>query len=731
MTTGNNKAQGSLLAGLEIKDFIFAVLRHKWKILICTLVGLVTAASVYFSIPPTYESESRLLVRYVIERNAIDSVESQQDTGSARHNKNVINAELEILKSLDLAKEVVPGIGIERLLPGASDRATALSAAGVVRSGLSAQVIGRGSNVIRVSYQNRDPELAVTVLRELVKQYFDKHLEIHRSAGVFDFISQQADFMRSNLKNTEEELRKLKSEAGIFGIADSEDSMAQQINKNRENLLESQAELVVQRARVKALTKFVNVGEANTVKKSETEPSDEDVQQYAGLVQLLRELRGKRNSLLVDYTPEYYLVKLQDERITEAERKIRALQLMFPGIVNSAVTVSDGSGPNLMLENTKLAALEAKVGVLEKQVKLLEGQAKKFADANVKISALERKKKVEQERYLYSESTLEKARIDEALDPAKIPNISEIQKPTPAVRVSSDIKKKIVLGLAGSGFIIGIAFALLLELFLDRRIKRPEDMARMNIPYMLSIPYIEKNRKVRVLAEKKEEEGEGGQIIPFQKEGKLLASPWADEHFARPYADAIRDKLCFFFEVNKLANKPKLVGVTGASEGVGASTIAATLAASFSDMGDGKVLLVDMNIGNTTRVHPFFEGNAVCALTDALKAGDKARVRSTVVNHQLFFATVAPRYEGAKQFVPKAFYDLMPQFKVSDFDYIIFDMSPISSTSPTMAIASFMDKVIVVAEAEQTNRDSLKRCYEGLSETNTSVAAVLNKANSA
>jgi len=101
------------------------------------------------------------------------------------------------------------------------------------------------------------------------------------------------------------------------------------------------------------------------------------------------------------------------------------------------------------------------------------------------------------------------------------------------------------------------------------------------------------------------------------------------------------------------------------------------------------------------------------------------------VNHQLFFATVAPRYEGAKQFVPKAFYDLMPQFKVSDFDYIIFDMSPISSTSPTMAIASFMDKVIVVAEAEQTNRDSLKRCYEGLSETNTSVAAVLNKANSA
>ena len=84
--------------------------------------------------------------------------------------------------------------------------------------------------------------------------------------------------------------------------------------------------------------------------------------------------------------------------------------------------------------------------------------------------------------------------------------------------------------------------------------------------------------------------------------------------FHRPYCEAIRDRLGLYFELNHLTHKPKLVGVTGFSEAAGTSTLAAGLAASLSETNDGKVLLVDINLGPED-VHPFFKGKPAYSLT--------------------------------------------------------------------------------------------------------------------
>ena len=65
----------------------------------------------------------------------------------------------------------------------------------------------RGTNIILVSYRSRNPELATLVLKELVNRYFTKHLEVHRSADAFNFVSQQSDEVRARLSQTEEELK--------------------------------------------------------------------------------------------------------------------------------------------------------------------------------------------------------------------------------------------------------------------------------------------------------------------------------------------------------------------------------------------------------------------------------------------------------------------------------------------------------------------------------------------
>jgi len=194
----------------------------------------------------------------------------------------------------------------------------------------------------------------------------------------------------------------------------------------------------------------------------------------------------------------------------------------------------------------------------------------------------------------------------------------------------------------------------------------------------------------------------------------------------RPYCDAIRDRLGLYFELNHLTHKPKLVGVASFSEAAGASTLAAGLAASLSETDEGKVLLVDVNLG-PEEVHPFFKGKPAYSLNAALKP--QTEIASASEN--LYLATVGRSNAGGlAQLGLKKFFDMMPNMKASDFDYIIFDMPPLDQTSPTWGMAAFMDKLLLVVEAEKDNRDVIKRGHRKLVAERDNVAVVVNKTRS-
>src|SRR5262249_19632131 len=141
------------------------------------------------------ESDARLLVRYVVERSGYDQVDSISGQGTRGGTgltiDAVIAAEVSILTSWDLSVQVAQGLGPNRILPDAKSPSV-IAAASVVNSGISTST-AKGSNIIGVAYQNRRPAVATAVLNELVNRYFTKHLEVHRSAGAFDFVSQQTD----------------------------------------------------------------------------------------------------------------------------------------------------------------------------------------------------------------------------------------------------------------------------------------------------------------------------------------------------------------------------------------------------------------------------------------------------------------------------------------------------------------------------------------------------------
>ena len=105
------------------------------------------------------------------------------------------------------------------------------------------------------------------------------------------------------------------------------------------------------------------------------------------------------------------------------------------------------------------------------------------------MEELERKREMDAANYKYFAASLEKARVDEALDPSKMPNISAVQRPSPPM-LETKMRNKIALGLAGGGIALGIALALLRGLALNRTVGRPLQLeTQLHIPLMLSIPY--------------------------------------------------------------------------------------------------------------------------------------------------------------------------------------------------------------------------------------------------
>ena len=215
---------------------------------------------------------------------------------------------------------------------------------------------------------------------------------------------------------------------------------------------------------------------------------------------------------------------------------------------------------------------------------------------------------------------------------------------------------------------IGLALAFLIEQGVDRTVRRPIELENMHIPRMLSIPDVTRNGYARLRSTNGYKNSSTVLMTtPSKKNGS-----WDDGHFIRPFCESLRDRLILYFHLTNMTRKPKLVAVTGCSEGAGASTLAGGLAAALSETGDGKVLLVDMNVGHEA-IHPFIKGRHVSSLADAIQTGSNIAATSD----NLYLATATSENSMPVQLIPKKFYDLVPRLKTCDFDYIIFDMPPL------------------------------------------------------
>jgi Mrp family chromosome partitioning ATPase len=130
-----------------------------------------------------------------------------------------------------------------------------------------------------------------------------------------------------------------------------------------------------------------------------------------------------------------------------------------------------------------------------------------------------------------------------------------------------------------------------------------------------------------------------------------------------------------------------------------------------------------MNLENGA-AHPFYRGKLACGLDDALALEKRGEAQ---VQENLYVVQESTNGDKLPRVLPRRFTNLLPKLKASDYDYIIFDMPPISQVSVTPRLSRFMDMVLTVVECEKTDRHLVQDATGLLVEGGADVGIVLNK----
>jgi Mrp family chromosome partitioning ATPase/uncharacterized protein involved in exopolysaccharide biosynthesis len=741
-------------SGLNSADVLYILFRRKWVILGFSLLGFAGAGLAFKLMPLKYQSAAELLITYVPAPTIYGPTGVETQIKTETTGPTILNSEISIIKSYDVARSVTDTIGPARIL-GISNSATNSgsrdAAATLVQEYLNVELV-QSSEIIRLTFSHRDRAVAQSVLEQVIEKYKDKHYYIHHGPPDPLLITQTEE-LQARLKSEENEIAKVKSQGGVVDVASATAALSARELGLEQDISMILAELDQSTARRDTLQKMIppepgQVPATNANLAKEAPPTEDEKEAYQkvrdDLAKLLTDQAALRN-----YTTNYPQVQTNLIEIAAAQARKKALEKANPGLLTVAAAVESRAtgvppAPDPVAvyktdynnEVTKISGLQARFARQTNELERVKSQEARLIDTGVTLHDLERAKDADETELKNLQLLIAKLNMDDQRGADRVSGINISESPTPPVL---EVKKfsKLIGGIAVAGVALGLVLAFVLEMLVDRSLRRPQEaVSKLPFPFFISVPYLNGQSKWNVFhmgGRKNKLLTAGAETASLgTAETKALApahagpvAPWSESHAMRPYHETLRDRLIAYFEMINLTHKPKLVAVTGCHHGAGVSTVASGLASSLSETGEGNVLLVNMNEGNG-EAHHFYKGKLNMGLDDILEK-QKDHREIALVQDNLYVVKESSNADKLPSVLPRRFGHLVTQLKASDYDYIIFDMPPVTQISITPRLARFMDMVMLVVESEKTDRDAAQRAAALLSQSRSNVGVVMNK----
>ncbi len=671
---------------IDLRIFWHTFYKYKWTILGLTLLIALLSTFVAFSLQPIYRSTAMLL----IESDKAKVISIEEVYGISAFKQGYYQTQLEILKSWALAEKLVKklnlishptfnpdlqqqGFNWRHLFPSAwfspqvpptlEKKYKAIIKA--VMSKLSVSSV-RGSQLVKISFDSHDPQLAAKIPNTLVDLYIESDLEarLEMTNKAASWLTERVEGLRKNLRESEKALQNYMDSQNLINIAGVKSVAAKQIEETATNLVNARQQL----AKAESVYMQVKTLQNHSAETFESIPA---VLNHP-LVQILKKVE------------------------LDAERKISELSERY-----------GQKHPKIIAAKAEINTAKANTN---KQIKrVIEGIRKEYEVAIANVTALERglkksKKQIQelnrkeyQLRVLERDVDLNRQLYDLFLTRFKETDASQdvqalqstVGRLVDKARISSlpyKPQKKLIVG-------ISLVLGFFLE-YLDNTIKNGEDVEhKLGLPLLGALP------KLNV-----------GKLNEFKPRWMFLKEQKSS------FAESIRT-IRTGIMLSGLDNPQKILLVTSSVPNEGKTTFATNQAFALGQM--EKTLLIDADMRRPSVAKAFGWNNKVPGLAELVAGTQKF---DECIHHpgegEMGGIDVIP--SGA---VPPNPLELLSSTQFGEilkklskkYTYIVIDSAPTMLVSDALVLAKYASLVLYVVKAEATPyqivQESLKRMH--------------------
>jgi uncharacterized protein involved in exopolysaccharide biosynthesis len=454
--------------------------------------GLIFVLAVVYAFAGSmYRAEVRVLVRRGRADPPVTAQENAPpDFSRVEVTEEELNSEVELLKDDDVLRRVVKANDLaahdwlQWLRPHEEQAAREERAAKKLARRLDVEPIKK-TNLIAVSYDAPDPQMAAHVLQSLASVYLEKHMEVHRPGGQLHFFDQQTGESRRQLEDAKKKLVDFTNSRGVVMAAQQRDLVLQRVNELEASYQETQ----VQRSETEHRVQELNAQLTRLPERTTTQVRTADNPELLrALKASLLDLELKKNQLLTKFEPKTRLVQEVEQQILQAKAAVTA-ESLTP--VHDATTDQD---PNyewaraeLQKAQVELKGLEARGATTSAHLAGYRTLARQLGEDAILQDDLTSSEKAAQENYLLYVKKREEARMGDALDEGGIVNVAIAEQPVvPALPVWPAGVVVLVGFVAALTSGTGAAFV---ADYLDPALRTPEDaLTCLKIPVLASLP---------------------------------------------------------------------------------------------------------------------------------------------------------------------------------------------------------------------------------------------------
>ncbi len=700
--TGEKSRKSRENEDIDIREFLRIIMRHKGKTIALMLLSAFISAVIVIPQKSVYRSTATLLLDP--DTSQIAPIESIY---GAKFGDQYYKTQYEILKSRSLAKSVITRMQLDKnpefqskkqkskfqpvidwyekldyawlnevknwFSGSLDDNANIINDEIVDVDGiddintdiknidmLASKFLGRltikpvrDSQLVNVSFDAHDAELAAEIANTLVKTYISKDLASKHTmtSEASKLLSERLDDLRVKLETSETALQDYREKEKLVEIGDVTSLTAMQLQElNQQLMLVNQ-----QRSREEAALQQINALQGASIDRLSSTPAILSDSVVASLKQAATNARRTVSSLEKRYGPKH-------PKLIQAKADLSETKVAVSSRVRSVI-----AGVEREYNVTKSRETAIKNSIWQARGTMQELNRKNFS-----LQALVRE--VNSNRQLYQRFVSRLKETNEASGFSKA--VAIISDPaSPAFRPIRPKKSLIIVIATILGTCLGMLLAFLLE-NLDNTIKKESDLAdRLNIPLLGLLPHINLRKK----------------------ESSFTYSVDDKTSFFSESIRTIRTAI----QLSGLKSPYKIIVITSSIPGEGKSTVSSNIAMSLGDT--HKVLLIDADLRRPKVSGAMELESKSKGLSELIsEKADPSDCYYKVGSNNLHVMPIGKSPDNPLDLISnKYLYDTL--IALTDvFDYIIIDSPPVMAVSDALILSTYASGVIYVVKAEST-----------------------------